>query len=62
MRDVFVAKKLPETGLIELELAQVALRVGLERAKQLVLDAKLVIRGPDAAHPKPPAFDLAQVE
>ena len=62
MREVFVTKKPPETGLIELEQAQVALRVGLERVKQLVLDAKLVMRGPDAAHPKRRAFDPAQVE
>ena len=44
----------PDNGLVRMEQAQAALRDGLERARQLVREAKRAMRGRDGAEPGPP--------
>jgi hypothetical protein len=62
MRDVCVTKKVPEYSVAEIEQAQLALSVGLDRARKLVHEAKLEMGWPARAQAKPPGFHLAQVE
>jgi hypothetical protein len=60
MRDVRVTKKLPEYGVVEIEQAQRALRVGLDRATKLVRQAKLEMGAPDCRG-EAPAFRPARM-
>jgi hypothetical protein len=49
-----MTSNLSDDGLGQVEAAQVALRDGLERARNLVREAKLAMRQLDNAQPEPP--------
>jgi hypothetical protein len=49
-----VAKKLPDETLIRIEETQAALRDSIERAKELVSEARQLIRRQETAEREPP--------
>jgi hypothetical protein len=49
-----VAKNVPDERLIEIEEAEAALREGIERVKELVSEARQIMRPREPAEPEPP--------